>query len=380
MKKFYLMAASIVIAVSANAQVNSTQQNNAGDLKVASAPYQIISNEYVPSNNHVEKFGPVSYYIDYAAYNIDPDVIPNGLTATGGRYIMDALAAPLDSQVTSIATNLRPYTGFSDYNDLGNTLMFVNSADQGATITVDSLFFDFGHSNSTGTMNKILIYLRTGSNGNFGSAGTFTIPNGTIFWKDSIESDVTLSPSGSAFGTGSTVNYAAAVGYTHSLASGDLTTHIIPIASLTAGDTIGIGGFGYDDNSSPVQANSLATFSEDAGSIYLLRLSWNVWTKVTFSSQASAENLENNGFTLHSFMPNPADISTNINFELATPSDVRFDIIDMNGRMVKSVDLGNQAAGKTNYTLNTSDLSTGIYNVVMRANNSIFSKKLSVVH
>lgn len=380
MKKFYLIAASIVIAASASAQVASSNKATAKLTSAPNVPYQILSNEYVPSaSKNVDKFGPISYYIDYVAYNLDDGIMPNGAVLAGGRFVIDKDAAAIDSGITSASVNLQPYTGFSDYNDVVGTIQFVNSADPGATIVIDSVFVQFGHQNQSGNDNKINFNIRTGSNVNFPSIGSFTAPNGTIFWKDSIVTDESLSPSGSAFGTNSTYNYANAVGITHSLSAGNLVIEVIPTVKNSEGDTFGLSALYYQGFDDPVIFNSLATQSQSPTSIYLFPINWNIWSLVTFSSQASAENLDLNGFTLHSLMPNPANIETNINFELKNNAEVRFDVIDMNGRLVKSVDLGNQAAGKNVYTLNTSDLATGIYNVVMRANNNVFTKKLSVV-
>ncbi len=380
MKKFYLFAASLLFAASASAQVASANKANAKLTSAPSAPYQIISNEYVPSTTqNVDKFGPIGYYIDYAAYNLEDGIMPNGEVLAGGRFVIDKNAAQLDSLVTMALVNLQPYTGFTDYNDLVGTIQFVNAADPGATIVVDSIFFSFGHQNQSGNENKININLRTGSNVNFTGIGSFNGGNGTIFWKDSIVTDQSLSPSGSAFGTNSSVDYFKEVGYTHSLSNGNLVIQIIPEVNTADGDTFGLSAFFYQGFNDPLVFNSLATQSQSPTSIYLFPLNWNIWSYVTFSSQASAEQLNANGFTLHSLMPNPANIETTINFELATNANVRFDVIDMNGRLVKSINLDNQLAGKTNYVLNTSDLATGIYNVVMHANNSVFTKKLSDV-
>lgn len=380
MKKFYLFAASILFAASASAQVASTNRASVKFTSAPSAPYQIISNEYVPSSTqNVDKFGPIGYYIDYVAYNLDDGIMPNGEVLAGGRFVIDKNAAQADSLITSAIVNLQPYTGFGDYDDVVGTLQFVNATDPGATIVVDSIFFSFGHQNQSGNENKININLRTGSTVNFPSVGSFTAGNGSIYWKDSIVTSTSLSPSGSAFGTGSTVDYVSEVGYVHSLSNGNLVIQVIPEVNTADGDTFGLSALFYQGFNDPVIFNSLGTQSQSPTSIYLFPLNWNIWSYVTFSSEASAEQLEANGFTLHSLMPNPANIETNINFELATNAEVRFDVIDMNGRLVKSVNLGNQAAGKTAYTLNTSDLATGIYNVVMRANNSVFTKKLSVV-
>ncbi|HEY8366902.1 MAG TPA: hypothetical protein VIL57_07125, partial [Bacteroidia bacterium] len=207
MKKFYLLAASILFAASASAQVASTNRASVKFTSAPSAPYQIISNEYVPSSTqNVDKFGPIGYYIDYVAYNLDDGIMPNGETLAGGRFVIDKNAAQQDSLITSALVNLQPYTGFSDYNDVVGTLQFVNATDPGATIVVDSIFFSFGHQNQSGNENKININLRTGSTVNFPSVGSFTAGNGNIYWKDSIVTSTSLSPSGSAFGTGSTVD------------------------------------------------------------------------------------------------------------------------------------------------------------------------------
>lgn len=380
MKKFYLMAATVVFAASVNAQVSSNSQLEAKNQKVASAAIGTVSNVYAPqANNYVEKFGPITYNIDWAEYNTADGIMPSSETAGGGRYVVDKNYLPIDSNVTGLAVNLRPYNGFTDYNDIAGSIQLVNATDPGATIIIDSLYMVYGHKNLSGAQNKVNINIRTGSNGTFGSAGTFTIPNGTIYYKDSIVTTQTLSPSGSPFGTNSSVVYAVAPNLTHSLANGDLVIEVIPDVNTAAGDTFAITAYNYASNNAPVQMNSLATFSEAPTQIYLLRLSWYTPVVATFSSQFSAENLSQTGFTLHSLMPNPAVDNTTIVFELANNSDVRFDIIDMNGRLVQTMNLGNQVAGKTNYSINTSNLASGVYNVVMHANKSIFTKKLSIV-
>lgn len=381
MRKIYVLAISAAFAVSAQAQ--TLQTSSIRDAKVSSAPYFIHSNEYLPQvPNNYDKFGPVSFYIDYSAYNTDDNIMPVGETVTGGRYVVNNLFQVADSNLQDISVNLQPYIGFTDYSNIAGSLVFVTTTDPGATVIVDSLFVEFGHQNSSGNDNKIRFQIRTGTNGNFGSAGTFTIPNGTIYWADSIVTNQSLSPSGSPFGTNSSYLYTATPGITQPLANGDLTVRIIPDVNTADGDTFAVSGLRYAGSPAPdpVQYNSMGIFSDTPTSIFLLNLSWNIWTSVTYSSLASAENMEAQGFTLHSFMPNPANEQTTINFELNKNSDVAFSIVDMNGRTVKNVKLNGQQAGKNVYTLNTSDLATGIYNVVMHANNGIFTKKLSVVH
>lgn len=67
------------------------------------------------------------------------------------------------------------------------------------------------------------------------------------------------------------------------------------------------------------------------------------------------------------FYPNPANGNTSIDIDLAQGTTYQVSIVDMTGRTVHQTSL--QGEGKGSFTLNTSKLANGVYNVVFTANN-----------
>ncbi|MFN3195516.1 MAG: T9SS type A sorting domain-containing protein [Chlorobiota bacterium] len=81
----------------------------------------------------------------------------------------------------------------------------------------------------------------------------------------------------------------------------------------------------------------------------------------------------NDVFTFNSITPNPANTSTRLDFVNTNNETLNLEVVDMNGRVVRSL--------KTNdasYELNVSDLSSGIYTIVVRSGNTIQTKQLNV--
>ena len=67
--------------------------------------------------------------------------------------------------------------------------------------------------------------------------------------------------------------------------------------------------------------------------------------------------------------PNPAKYLSNVNFTLNTTSNVTLQVLDIQGKLVKSVDLGNRTAGNNTYKFDNLDLQQGTYFVSMVAGN-----------
>jgi hypothetical protein len=81
----------------------------------------------------------------------------------------------------------------------------------------------------------------------------------------------------------------------------------------------------------------------------------------------------NDVFTFNSISPNPASTSTKLDFINTNSETLSLEVVDMNGRIVRSM--------KTNdsfYELNVSDLSSGSYTIVVRSGNTIQTKQLNV--
>jgi len=68
-----------------------------------------------------------------------------------------------------------------------------------------------------------------------------------------------------------------------------------------------------------------------------------------------------NGTALKGAFPNPAKNATNIIYAINNPANVQIEIFDALGRKVSSNNLGYKAAGAYSETINTSELSSGIY-------------------
>ncbi len=85
-----------------------------------------------------------------------------------------------------------------------------------------------------------------------------------------------------------------------------------------------------------------------------------------------------NGINLFQNMPNPANNNTTIRYSLAQPMDVAFEVIDLQGRVVATKDMGTVPSGEHQVELSTSDLANGIYTYTLIANNVRLTKQMIV--
>ncbi len=76
--------------------------------------------------------------------------------------------------------------------------------------------------------------------------------------------------------------------------------------------------------------------------------------------------------------PNPFNRSTEISYELASGSDVTFEVMDLSGRKVLQTHEGFKPSGKHTFNLNASNLETGIYFYTIKAGNFAETKKMAV--
>jgi hypothetical protein len=78
-------------------------------------------------------------------------------------------------------------------------------------------------------------------------------------------------------------------------------------------------------------------------------------------------------------IPNPATLSTTINFELKRSSNVSLSVHDVTGKLVKTIPAGNLSTGYHTITLETADLDAGVYFYTLTVGNNQMTKKLSVM-
>lgn len=67
------------------------------------------------------------------------------------------------------------------------------------------------------------------------------------------------------------------------------------------------------------------------------------------------------GLTLNAAYPNPAASRINLNYSIDKSSDVRVEFYDVLGRLVKTIELGTQAAGRYSEDIDVNDLGVGNY-------------------
>jgi hypothetical protein len=76
--------------------------------------------------------------------------------------------------------------------------------------------------------------------------------------------------------------------------------------------------------------------------------------------------------------PNPANIETNISYNILSDSKVMLKLFDMNGRLISSIDKGTQREGQHTLQMNCQGLKKGIYMVQIITNRSSSTAKLII--
>lgn len=76
--------------------------------------------------------------------------------------------------------------------------------------------------------------------------------------------------------------------------------------------------------------------------------------------------------------PNPFDNNTMIKFTLANSEMCSFEVVDITGKIVKSIDLGSRGAGQHQIELNANEFNKGIYFYTLTAGDSKMTKKMIV--
>jgi hypothetical protein len=87
------------------------------------------------------------------------------------------------------------------------------------------------------------------------------------------------------------------------------------------------------------------------------------------TSNQRAVVTNNESFTLY---PNPTNEILNLNYQLSEASEVRFDILNLQGQMVRTIQLGTQEKGGYQQSIHDiMALQTGFYLMTMRINGKI---------
>ena len=87
--------------------------------------------------------------------------------------------------------------------------------------------------------------------------------------------------------------------------------------------------------------------------------------------------VQNSSLALFQNVPNPANNTTRISYDLNKPEKVKFDIYDLTGRKVLSFDEGNKLTGVHSIDINLSSLNAGTYFYNLRTND--FTKTMKMI-
>jgi hypothetical protein len=85
-----------------------------------------------------------------------------------------------------------------------------------------------------------------------------------------------------------------------------------------------------------------------------------------------------NGIKLGQSYPNPAKDMARIEYEIQKASQVKLELMDANGKLIKQMDLGKKAAGRYHVEVQTSELASGMYFYTLHSNGKSMTKKLVV--
>jgi hypothetical protein len=103
-----------------------------------------------------------------------------------------------------------------------------------------------------------------------------------------------------------------------------------------------------------------------------------IWTGEPFEGEVMSAELPKT-YALHPSYPNPFNPTTTIRFDLPMPDDVSLVIYDITGRLVTQLAEGYQSAGSYTAVFDGSNLASGIYFAVFKANNYSQTQKMLLV-
>lgn len=382
MRKIYLTLAAAALTLGAFAQTP----------KLNTAPKRVdisgMKNRAVTgpakSTSAVENF-----YVDYSAANFDDLFFV--WTMNSGYTAADTAANPQGDRVNPInyaAVGLTgPLQGYYDATDIANTL---NSWDYYYNpITIDSVFAILTHENNSGQYDKIYTEIVT--------LDASLKPTGTVLWSAVDSSNTTLSPGGNYVGTGASFVLSQAPAFT-TTNNQKIGFNIRYIGSKL--DTFTIIGGAVDNgtgqgtdvpsnypnswtrippNISGITKNANIGYGSPVGADgWFEAQNWSMWAYVTYNVTGVSENEFIKGVKIGQSFPNPADKATRFFYELQKPTNVTFQVFDVNGRLVKEFNEGVKEAGKHTHIIDLASFNSGVYFYTIKTDATTITKRFVV--
>ena len=83
--------------------------------------------------------------------------------------------------------------------------------------------------------------------------------------------------------------------------------------------------------------------------------------RLNFDQTINIQERAETGISLKQNMPNPFNNTTIIEFELDKQMEISFEVLDITGKVVKVLNLGNKGVGAHQINLNSDSFRNGIY-------------------
>ncbi len=379
MRKIYLTLAAAAISLGAMAQLPRLATNN---HRVDISNIRNVSGTTsgpVKSTNAVQNF-----WLDYSSANFDD--LFYVWTFNSNYAAADTTGGginPINYAAVAVTGPLAGYTDNADITNSINEFPYFNGP-----ITIDSVFAIVTHENNSGEYDKIFTEIVTLNNSNQ--------PTTTVLWSAVDSSNTTLSPGGNWIGTGASVLISHAPNFTTT--NGQKIGFNLRYVGNKA-DTFSIIAGAIDDGSGGTtqQSNYKNSWTRIPPFIPNLTLNsnigygspvgtngwfeaqnWALWAYVSYDVTSVSENAFIKGVKISQNFPNPADKVTNFVYELQKPTNVSFEVYDMNGRLVKDINQGRVEAGKHKFTIDVDQFNSGVYFFTIKTNETSITKRMVI--
>jgi len=92
----------------------------------------------------------------------------------------------------------------------------------------------------------------------------------------------------------------------------------------------------------------------------------------------SEETVNTSGFEMFPSFPNPTNGVTRVQFRLDRAADVNFEVIDITGKVVYTLDMGTQAPGYNSISIDASEFASGVYTYTLSVDGERSTDRLMV--
>jgi hypothetical protein len=127
----------------------------------------------------------------------------------------------------------------------------------------------------------------------------------------------------------------------------------------------------------------------DTSTVFLLDGTDNTWYYTTSipkvrlvegACDVNVSEMVDLGFSLSQNIPNPANGTTSITYTLAEAGEVSFEVVDITGKVVSTLNIGQKSVGDYNITFDASSFAPGVYFYTLTVGNAKITKRMVITN